>query len=227
MTELASASAPVAEESIRVLLVDDHQMFGESLRKALDEVPGITVAALTDNGAAAVEAFRREQPDVVLLDYRLPDADGVELARRFKRERPETQVVMVTAEESEEVLRRAIEAGCAGYLTKDRRVDELILAIRRAKDGETMISPKLLSQLLGRLHSDHTRPGWDLTAREREVLSLLAEGLANQAIAKQLGISLATVRNHVQSVIAKLGAHSKLEAVATGVRMGIVRYRSR
>jgi DNA-binding NarL/FixJ family response regulator len=151
----------------------------------------------------------------------------VELTRRFKRERPECKVVMVTAEESEEVLRRAIEAGCSGYLTKERRVDELILAIRRAQAGEATISPQLLTQLLRRLHADHTKPGWDLTAREREVLALLAEGASNQAIAKQLGISLATVRNHVQSVIAKLGAHSKLEAVATGVRVGIVRYRTK
>jgi DNA-binding NarL/FixJ family response regulator len=215
------------EADIRVLLVDDHQMFGESLRKALDEEPGITIAALADSGAAAIAAFEREKPDVVLLDYRLPDADGVELARRFKRDRPECQLVMVTAEESEEVLRRAIEAGCSGYLTKERRVNELILAIRRAQAGETMISPQLLTQLLGRLHSDHTRPGWDLTAREREVLALLAEGESNQAIARKLGISLATVRNHVQSVIAKLGAHSKLEAVAAGVRAGIVRYRTK
>jgi len=223
----AMRQTDMEEATIRVLLVDDHQMFGESLRKALDDEPGITVAALADSGAAAIAAFERENPDVVLLDYRLPDADGVELARRFKRDRPECQVVMVTAEESEDVLRRAIEAGCSGYLTKERRVNELILAIRRAQAGETMISPQLLTQLLGRLHADHTRPGWDLTAREREVLALLAEGSSNQAIAKQLGISLATVRNHVQSVIAKLGAHSKLEAVATGVRVGIIRYRTK
>jgi DNA-binding NarL/FixJ family response regulator len=219
---------PDAEaETIRVLLVDDHQMFGESLRKALDEEPGIRIVALADSGAAAIAAFERENPDVVLVDYRLPDADGVELARRFKKDRPECQVVMVTAEESEEVLRRAIEAGCSGYLTKERRVDELILAIRKARAGETTISPQLLTQLLGRLHADHLRPGWDLTAREREVLALLTEGWSNQAIATKLGISLATVRNHVQSVIAKLGAHSKLEAVAAGVRAGIVRYRTK
>src|ERR1700730_8480365 len=110
---------PDAEErAIRVLLVDDHQMFGESLRKALDDEPGIKVVALSDNGNAAMLAFQREEPDVVLLDYRLPDADGVELARRFKRLRPDCQIVMVTAEESEEVLRRAIEAGVSGYLTK-------------------------------------------------------------------------------------------------------------
>src|SRR5437879_3660943 len=160
-------SADGAQSTIRVLLVDDHRMFGESLRKALDDEPGIVVAALTNSAASAIEAFAREVPDVVLIDYRLPDADGVELTRRFKRERPECKVVMVTAEESEEVLRRAIEAGCSGYLTKERRVDELILAIRRAQAGETMISPQLLTQLIGRLHADHTRPGWDLTGRER------------------------------------------------------------
>jgi DNA-binding NarL/FixJ family response regulator len=217
----------VRTSPIRVLLVDDHHMFGESLRKALEDEDDMTVVALTPTGADAMSALRTLEPDVALIDYRLPDTDGVELAQKFRRERPGCRVVMVTAEEGEDVLRRAIEAGCSGYLTKERRVEELVLAIRTAHRGETMISPQLLTQLLGRLHSDHTKPGWDLTSREREVLGLLAGGFSNQAIAGRLGISLATVRNHVQSVIAKLGAHSKLEAVTTAVRQGIVQYRSR
>jgi DNA-binding NarL/FixJ family response regulator len=200
-------------------------MFGESLRKALTDEEDIRVVALTVTGAAAMKALEETNPDVALIDYRLPDTDGVELAQRVRKARPECRVVMVTAEEGEDVLRRAIEAGCSGYLTKERRVEELVLAIRTAHRGETMISPQLLTQLLGRLHSDHTKPGWDLTSREREVLGLLAGGLSNQAIAARLGISLATVRNHVQSVIAKMGAHSKLEAVTAAVRQGIVQYR--
>ncbi|MBV8445795.1 MAG: response regulator transcription factor, partial [Candidatus Dormibacteraeota bacterium] len=128
----------------------------------------------------------------------------------------------LTATGDDAVLREAIDAGCSGYLTKDHTIDELVVAVRAAHRGDALISPPLLSRLLTRL-GDRSRPGSDLTARETEVLRLLAQGLSNQAISAALGIRLATVRNHVQSVIEKLQAHSKLEAVATALRMGIIR----
>jgi DNA-binding NarL/FixJ family response regulator len=129
---------------------------------------------------------------------------------------------MLTASSDDNVLRQAIEAGCSGYLTKDHTIEELILAVRAAYNGEAVISPAMLSRLVAR-GTDRARPGSDLTARETEVLRLLAQGLSNRAIATSLGIRLATVRNHVQSVIEKLQAHSKLEAVATAMRLGIIR----
>ena len=196
-------------------------MFSEALRGALDEEDDLAVTAAVETSAAALEAAHATNPDVVLMDYRLPDGDGVETARRIKAELPATRIVMLTAASDDSVLSRAIQAGCSGYLTKDHTVDELILAVRAAYNGEALITPALLSRLLDRL-GDRTRPGSDLTSRESEVLRFLSQGLSNQAIATNLGIRLATVRNHVQSVIEKLHAHSKLEAVATAMRLGLI-----
>ncbi|HEY7927269.1 MAG: response regulator [Candidatus Dormibacteria bacterium] len=208
---------------IRVLIVEDHRMFSEALRLALDETDDIAVTAAVETRAAAIQAARDTHPDVVLMDYRLPDGDGVATAREIKNELPAARIVMLTATSDDIVLRQAIEAGCSGYLTKDHTVEELILAVRAAHNGEALISPAMLSRLLDRL-GDRSRPGSDLTRRETEVLRLLARGLSNQAIAADLGISLATVRNHVQSVIEKLRAHSKLEAVAKATRLGMLSY---
>lgn len=197
-------------------------MFAQALRAALDETDDIAVTDAVDQAALAVEAARTAQPDVVLMDYRLPDGDGIAVAREILQALPRTHVVMLSATTDDAVLTEAIQAGCSGYLSKSQALDELVLAVRAADRGETLISPAMLSRLLQRL-GDRTRPGSDLTVREREVLQLLGDGLSNQAIAARLGIRLATVRNHVQSVIEKLQAHSKLEAVATANRLGLIR----
>ncbi|MEO8899619.1 MAG: response regulator transcription factor [Candidatus Dormibacter sp.] len=212
------------QRQIRVLIIEDHRMFAQALRAALDETDDIAVTAAETTAREGVEAARTTEPDVVLMDYRLPDGDGVDAARQIKADRPDTKVVMLTAASDDTVLRQAIQAGCSGYLTKDHTVDELILAVRAAHNGEALISPAMLSRLLDRL-SDRSRPGSDLTARETEVLRLLADGLSNQAISTELDIRLATVRNHVQSVIEKLHAHSKLEAVAVALRQGLIHSR--
>jgi DNA-binding NarL/FixJ family response regulator len=204
-----------------VLIVEDHRMFSEALRAALDTSDDIAVTAAMDTASGGVEEAKRSRPDVVLMDYRLPDGDGVEAARRIKQELPDTKIVMLSGTLDDAVLREAIQAGCSGYLTKGHAIEELILAVRAAHRGEALISPQMLTRLLDRF-GDRTRPGSDLTSRETEVLRLLADGLSNQAIADQLGIRLATVRNHVQSVIEKLEAHSKLEAVSTALRLGLI-----
>jgi DNA-binding NarL/FixJ family response regulator len=211
------------DRQIRVLIVEDHRMFSQALRMALDETDDIAVTAAVATAQEGVEAARTTLPDVVLMDYRLPDGDGVDAARKIKHDRPQTKVVMLTAASDDNVLSQAIQAGCSGYLTKGHTVDELILAVRAVHNGEALISPAMLGRLLDRL-SNRSRPGGDLTARETEVLRLLADGLSNQAIAKQLDIRLATVRNHVQSVIEKLHAHSKLEAVAVAMRLGLIQH---
>ncbi|MBV8528556.1 MAG: response regulator transcription factor [Candidatus Dormibacteraeota bacterium] len=216
----ALSNAP-ADRQIRVLIVEDHRMFSEALRAALDTSDDIAVTAAMDTATSGVEEAKRSRPDVVLMDYRLPDGDGVDAARRIKQVLPDTKIVMLSGTLDDTVLREAIQAGCSGYLTKGHAIEELILAVRAAHRGEALISPQMLSRLLDRA-SDRTRPGADLTSRETEVLRLLADGLSNQAIAERLGIRLATVRNHVQSVIEKLEAHSKLEAVATALRLGLI-----
>lgn len=158
------------------------------------------------------------------MDYRLPDRDGVRTTHLIKEDRPETKVGMITSVDDEAVLVQALDAGCSGFVPKNRPMNELVDAVRAAHAGEALVSPDMLARLLPRLRRSYRGLGAELTAREVEVLHLLAEGLTNQAIAQRLTISLNTVRNHVQSILTKLRAHSKLEAVATAVREGIIRY---
>jgi DNA-binding NarL/FixJ family response regulator len=208
---------------IRVVIIDDHAMLAQGLKAVLTTEPDIDVvasAATVDDGHAAVATHR---PDVVLMDYQLPDGDGATATERIKAEHPGTQVVMVTSFDDESVLVRAIESGCSGFITKHKAIEEVASAVRAAHAGEALISPSMLARLLPKLRRDFRGVGADLTAREIEVLNLLADGLSNQVIAERLVVSLHTVRNHVQNVITKLGAHSKLEAVATAVREGILR----
>jgi DNA-binding NarL/FixJ family response regulator len=159
---------------------------------------------------------------VVLLDHRLPDGLGVEAIAELKALRPSANVVVLTAAAEDSMLVTATEAGCAGFILKTSPLDELVNAVRAAAAGEIMVSSDLLARLLSRLHHERARPSDDLTAREREILQLIAEGLTNSAIASRLFISVNTVRNHVQSVLAKLNAHSKLEALSIAIRDGVI-----
>jgi DNA-binding NarL/FixJ family response regulator len=161
-------------------------------------------------------------PDVILLDHRLPDGDGVAAIGRFRALRPDVRVVVLTASAADHVLVAAIEAGASGFLSKTRSLGEVTSAVRAAATGEAVISPEMLARLLPRLHRGGRSGGSELTEREREVLGLLADGLSNAAIAEQLTVSVHTVRNHIANLSAKLGAHSKLEALAIAVREGLL-----
>jgi DNA-binding NarL/FixJ family response regulator len=213
-----------AQPPIRVVVVDDHEMFAQGLEVILGADPGIEVVATAGSVEAGCAAVRLHSPDVVLMDYELPDGDGATATQRIKTEMPETQVVMVTSYDDETILVRAIEAGCSGFITKHKAIQEVTSAVRAAKAGEALISPSMLARLLPRLRHNPRGLGTDLTPREVEVLKFLAEGVSNQQMAEKLVLSMHTVRNHVQNVITKLGAHSKLEAVATAVREGIIRH---
>lgn len=208
---------------VRVLLVDDHQMFVESLGRLLATHPGIDVVAVATTSAAGVAAAAESRPDVVLVDYDLPDGDGVSTAIAIRTADPEVMVVMLTGSADDRVLLAAIDAGCTGFITKDRAADEVIDAVLRAAAGEPLITTQQLAQLLPQLTA-RRRPGPALTEREQELLLLIAEGLTNKAIAGRLNLSIHTVRNYVQQTLTKLGAHSKLEAVATAVRAGLIRF---
>jgi len=219
MSEPDSAGAGVG-----VLIVDDHRMFAESLSRLLSDEDGISVVGVATSAEEALEIAAQQRPQVVLMDYQLPDRDGVAVTEDIKRRQPETMVVMLTGLGDDRLLLAAIEAGCSGFLTKDRAAAEVADAVRSAAAGEALISPTLLARLLPKLNRTHRSIGADLTEREREILALLARGSSNKQIAADLYLSLNTIRNHIQSVLKKLGSHSKLEAVSTAVREGIIDY---
>jgi DNA-binding NarL/FixJ family response regulator len=181
----------------------------------------VGVASTAAEGLHLAGAHR---PRVAIVDYMLPDQDGVELTAALKERHPELMAVMLTASTEDRVLLGAIDAGCSGFLTKDRAVAEVVEAVLAAADGEALVSPAQLARLLPRLSRTTKAVGADLTRRELQLLNHLARGQSNKAIAEELHLSVNTIRNYMQSVLAKLGAHSKLEAVSTAVREGLIDY---
>ena len=221
MSEQARGSA-VPPSPARVLIVDDHEVLAASLAQVLDHEPDLTVVGSAGTLEKARALLATEAPDVVLLDHRLPDGDGVEAIPDLLALRPEASIVVLTATTADHVLVAAIEGGASGFVSKTRGLDEVTSAVRAAAAGESVISPEMLARLLPRLHRRQAEPRDSLTEREREVLQLLAEGLPNAAIADRLFVSVHTVRNHVANLSTKLGAHSKLEALSIAVREGLL-----
>jgi len=212
-------------ETVRVLLCDDHQVFAEALAGLL-VADGLDVVAVVGRVADVVPTALSHRPDVVLMDYELPDGDGVSATRAIKAVVPQTHVVLLTSNADEDVLVAAIEAGASGFVTKHKPAAEVTAAIRAAAGGEMLVSSDMLARLLPRMNRAADRKGaYDLTARELEVLELLAEGTPNHELATRMGISRNTVRNHVQNLLTKLGVHSRLEAVALATREGLLRPR--
>ena len=206
---------------IRVLVVDDHDVFGASLARALADEPEIGVVAAVTSIPAALDALPGGV-DVVLSDFRLADGDGVQLARTITAQWPDVKVVMLTAANDDTVLAAALDAGCSGFVTKSESLATVIAAVRGAAAGEAVITPGLLARLLPRLSSRPRGRNPDLTPREREVLARIVRGGTNQEIADELTVSRDTVRNHVASILSKLGAHSKLQASAIAMQRGLV-----
>jgi DNA-binding NarL/FixJ family response regulator len=204
----------------RVMIVDDHRMFAEMLAEVVRRHDDMDVTAIAADGDEAVAAMRVESADVVVLDYRLPGDDGVAVARRLRELAPNVGMLMLSGQDDDAVLRAALVAGCTGFVTKDRAPDELVDAVRAVRAGRVAIDPAASARLAGAPAPG--RDGAGLTQREHEVLVLLAEGLTTREIAQQLFISFNTARNHVQRLIAKLGAHSRLEAVAVARRNGVL-----
>ena len=203
-----------------MLVVDDHVVLGASLARTLQDETDIEVVGAVTSIRDALDLLEKGV-DVVLTDFRLDGSDGVELARTVRQRWPDVRVVMLTASNDEAVLAAALDAGCAGFVTKGESLATVIRAIRGAVAGEAVITPALLARLLPRLTRSRGRNP-DLTPREREVLALIVQGKANQQIAEELVLSRDTIRNHVASILTKLGAHSKLEAAAVAVKRGII-----
>ncbi len=223
MSDAAAAPGP----PIGVLIVDDHRMFAESLARLLATDGDLNVLGVATSASAAFALAEQTRPQVALVDYQMPGQDGLEIVAELKRRAPDLLVLMLSGVVDETVLLSAIEAGCIGYLTKDRAAAEVAAAIHSAAAGEALISPVLLARLLAKINhgaDGNGALGSDLTERERQVLHQLADGRTNAMIAADLHLSVNTVRNYVQAILTKLGAHSKLEAVATALREGIIEY---
>jgi DNA-binding NarL/FixJ family response regulator len=219
----AAVTPDATASRTRVLIVEDHRLVAEALGAALDLADDLVVVGMAGSVDEAHRLVADRRPDVVLMDRRLPDGDGVRAAAALTTSWPDLKVVIVTASDDESIVLSAMEAGCAGYVTKFRPIPELIQAVRSARAGELLVSPAVLAALAARMRAGAQAPRTALSARERQVLQLLAAGLYKEDIARQLGITATTVRNHTQSILGKLKVHSKLEAVAVGMRLGLVR----
>lgn len=214
---------------MRVLLVDDHRLVTEMLADALEQTDDIEVVGVASSGEDGVRLAQRHRPDVVLMDVEMGGMSGVQATHEIVQALPDTRVVMLTANDDQATVLDAIESGAVGYLTKDKAlVDDIADAVRRAHAGEIMLPSQLIGRLINSLarrrreQVERQQLSERLTAREKEILSLIAEGADNRTIADRLVVSPHTVRTHVQNLLAKLGAHSKLEALTIAARRGLV-----
>ncbi|MFJ5175495.1 response regulator [Streptomyces griseoviridis] len=209
-----------AEKSARVVVADDQTIVREGIVMLLGLLPGIEVVGAAGDGIEAVRLVAELAPDVVLMDLRMPRCDGVEATRRIRAEYPGTQVVVLTTFGDDDSLFSALRAGARGYLTKDAGGDEIVRAVRSVLSGEAGLSPSIQLRLLERLSEPQpptvtvmAEPPDGLTTREIEVLVLIAEGLNNQEIARQLHVSTATVKTHINNLFAKTGLKDRAQAV--------------
>jgi DNA-binding NarL/FixJ family response regulator len=211
-------------DAIRVLIVDDHAVVREGLRTFLELQDGIAVAGEAADGEQAIMQAEALRPDVVLMDLVMPRLDGVGAMRELRRRLPATRVIVLTSFAEDERLLPAIQAGAAGYLLKNVAPPELARAIRAAHTGETLIDPVVAARLVEAIAQPPGEPARErLTAREQEVLALIARGYSNKRIALELGIAEKTVKTHVGHVLGKLGVTDRTQAAVHAVRMGLDR----
>lgn len=205
--------------TVRVVLADDHVVVRSGLRAMLEGDPELEIVGEAANGAEAVALAGRLEPDVVLMDLRMPEVDGVTAIARIRERHPGARVLVLTTYDTDADILRAIEAGATGYLLKDATREEVLHALRSAAAGESVLAPRVASRLMGRMRA----PGEEaLSLREIEVLALVARGLTNKAVGRALHISEATVKTHLLHVFSKLGVDDRTEAVTVAVERGIL-----
>jgi DNA-binding NarL/FixJ family response regulator len=212
---------------VRVLIADDHALFREGLRKVLGASKDIDVVGAAQSGEEALELVERLAPDVVLLDVRMPGMSGIEAARVIRGTSPRTRVIILTVHADEEFLFEAIKAGAMGYLLKDASSEELLRAIRLVAQGEGLLPPAMAAKVFKEFarvaaSQDLSPVVTPLTARETEILQHVAAGRANKEIARALGISERTVKNHLSNVMEKLHVNSRTQAAVYALRSGLV-----
>ncbi|HEX2109529.1 MAG TPA: response regulator transcription factor [Rubrobacteraceae bacterium] len=223
----------------QVLVADDHDLVRDGYQRMLDREPDLEVVGEASNGQEAIELCRKLRPDLVLMDVRMPEMDGIEATRKIKGEFPTTSVLVVTTYENTDYLFEAVQAGAAGYVLKDAPKRQLLGAIRRTLNGESPLNQELAMQLISRFsrrsrepapqpdapkHQDAsvTPPREVLTPRELEVLQLLARGKTNLQIAQELVISRLTAKTHVERIIRKFGVSDRTQAVLRAFELGLV-----
>ncbi|MFI2205853.1 response regulator [Streptomyces sp. NPDC020192] len=224
MTETEGEKTPA-----RVVVADDQTVVREGIVMLLGLLPGVEVVGAAGDGEEAVQLVAELAPDVVLMDLRMPRCDGVEATRRIRSQYPRTQVVVLTTYADDESLFPALRAGARGYLTKDAGGDEIVRAVESVLSGDAGLSPSVQRRLLERLSQPEPGPPAapetppdGLTARETEVLLLIADGLSNQEIARRLHVSTATVKTHINNLFAKTGLKDRAQAVRYAYSKGLV-----
>jgi len=212
---------------IRLLLVDDHEIVRAGLRSLLQNYPEVEVVGEAGSGREAVALATQLRPDVVLMDITMPDMDGVEATRQIRTAAPEVNILALTIHEEEAYFFEMLNAGACGYVPKRVSPDELLAAIRVAAAGEVFLHPvvagALVQDYLHRVRAGGERESYDeLTPRQREVLTLIAEGLPNREIADRLGISVKTVERHRENIMKRLNLHSRTDLVKYALRKGLI-----
>jgi DNA-binding NarL/FixJ family response regulator len=225
-TEAAGPTETLATDQIRVMLVDDHDLFRTGLRNLLEE-QGVQIVAEASEGSAALSLVRELTPDVVVMDLNMPGMNGIEATREIARQAPLTRVVVLTISDEDDDVIEAIVAGACGYLLKDSSIQDLMQGIRAASVGEALISPHIAAKVLQSLraasvNSETVARGPELSDRETEVLRLIANGKDNAEIARDLSISPKTVKNHISNILMKLQIENRIQAAVYAVRRGLV-----
>jgi two-component system NarL family response regulator len=204
-------------DPVRILIADDHPVVREGLVALINRQPDMLVVAEVSNGREAVEQFLRHRPDVALLDLRMPDMDGVEAIVAIRQKVPAGRLIILTTFDEDEDIYRGLQAGARAYLLKDVPRDDLLKCVRAVHEGQTIIPPPIAGKLAARLTAS------ELTRREVQVLQLVAEGKGNKEIAAAFCISDGTVKTHVSSILAKLQAADRTQAVTIALKRGILR----
>jgi two-component system response regulator DevR len=208
---------PIAA-SLRILVVDDHEVVRQGLVALLDRREGFQVVAQAGTVAEAIEQARRFEPDIVILDIRLPDGSGIEACREIRSELPKTRVIMLTSYPDEEAVLSAIVAGASGYLLKQIRARDLVAAIETVGHGESLLDPAVTEKVLDRVRriasGTYTNEVAQLTGQEQKILLLVAEGKTNKEIASEIFLSDKTVKNYVSSILSKLNLERRAQAAA-------------
>lgn len=211
-------------DEIQVLLADDHAVVRQGIRRFLEEAPDISVVAEAEDGAEAIRLTEEHRPDIAVLDIRMPEVTGVEAARRIKKQFPDVRVLALTAYDDDPYIFALLQAGAAGYVLKTASADELIQAVRTVHRGESALSPEIASKVVRQATQGRPEGAADqiepLTERELDVLHLVAEGMTNREVGRDLGISHRTVQGHLASIYGKLEVSSRTEAVTEALKRG-------